>query len=111
MIKTTSIVLLIGLVPLSGSCKSATLEETRLKLMASSPLYFCRQLPKTQIHFGDKDNITAAIQGDMLFNAMKTAGLQDRMEFFVYKDRTHQNIGTDNDEMENRINDFFSQLY
>lgn len=90
---------------------TATLEETRVKMIASSPLYFCRQLPKTQIHFGEKDNITAAAQGELLLNAMKTAGLQDSMELFIYKDRGHSDIGTGNNEMEERIHNFFSQLY
>jgi dienelactone hydrolase len=90
---------------------SATLEETRIKMIASSPLYFCRQLPKTQIHFGDKDDITPSSQGEMLFNAMKNSGLEDRMEFYLYKDRTHTNVGSNNTEMEERINTFFRQLY
>lgn len=90
---------------------SATLEDTRIKMIASSPLYFCRQLPKAQMHFGDKDDITPSAQGEMLFNIMKDSGLEDRMQFYLYKDRTHSNIGNNNAEMEERINTFFSQLY
>jgi dipeptidyl aminopeptidase/acylaminoacyl peptidase len=80
-------------------------------MIASSPLYFCRQLPKTQMHFGDKDNITPAAQGEMLFTAMQSAGMADSIEFFVYKGREHSDIGTNNNEMEERINTFFHQLY
>jgi dienelactone hydrolase len=91
---------------------TATLEETRIKMIASSPLYFCSQLPKTQIHFGEKDNITPAAQGQLLFNAMKTLGLQDRIEMFVYKGRSHSDIGNNNNnEMGDRIQSFFRQLW
>lgn len=90
---------------------AATLEQTRIKIIASSPLHFCSGLPKTQIHFGDKDQITPAAQGQLLVNAMKSLGLQDRIESFVYSDRTHSNIGTNNNEMEERIQSFFHQLW
>jgi dienelactone hydrolase len=90
---------------------TSTLEEARTKMIASSPLYFCDQLSKTQIHFGDKDDITPAVQGEMLFNAMKSLGLQDSIELFLYKDRGHSNIGISNVEMEERIQGFFSQLW
>jgi len=91
--------------------KSAALEDTRVKMIASSPLYFCKQLPKTQIHFGDKDNITPASQGEKLFNAMKASGLESSMEFYLYKNRGHTDIGNNNPEMDERINSFFHQLY
>jgi len=90
---------------------SATLEETRTKMIASSPLYFCGKLPETQIHYGDKDDITPSAQGEMLFNAMKNSGLEDHIDFYLYKDRTHTSIGINNAEMEERINTFFRQLY
>jgi dienelactone hydrolase len=90
---------------------TATPEQTRSKMIASSPLYFCSQLPKTQIHFGDKDQITPPAQGQMLGSAMKSLGLQDSIESFIYKDRMHSNIGNDNKEMEERIQRFFHQLW
>jgi dipeptidyl aminopeptidase/acylaminoacyl peptidase len=90
---------------------TVTLKQARTKMIASSPLYFCSQLPKTQIHFGDKDEITPATQGQLLFNAMKSLGLQDTLESFLYKDRTHTNIGTNNNEMGERIQNFFNQLW
>lgn len=88
--------------------KTATLEETRLKMIASSPLYFVKDLPKTQVHFGAKDVITPPGQGQKLMNAMKALGLEDRMELFIYPDYTHE-MGN-NPEMEARIKTFFSQL-
>jgi dipeptidyl aminopeptidase/acylaminoacyl peptidase len=90
---------------------TATLEQTRTKMIASSPLYFCSQLPKTQIHFGDKDEITPAAQGQLLFSAMKSLSLQDSIELFLYSGRTHTNIGINNNEMENGIQSFFRQLW
>lgn len=88
----------------------ATLQETRTKMLASSPLYFCRQLPEAQIHFGEKDDITPPHQGELLFNAMKAAGRAADIEFFIYKDRSHHNIGDHNNEMQERIERFFQQL-
>jgi len=80
-------------------------------MIASSPLYFCDQLPKTQMHCAENDWITPASQGEMLLNTMKNRGLGDRVELFIYKSRDHSNIATDNTEMEARINAFFHQLY
>jgi pimeloyl-ACP methyl ester carboxylesterase len=88
----------------------ATLEETRTKMIASSPLYFCSELAKTQMHFGEKDDITPALQGQMLFNALPV-GLKDSVKLFIYKDRTHATIGSNNHEMEERIQNFFSELW
>ncbi len=90
---------------------SSTLEETRRKIIASSPLYFCNRLPKTQMHFGQNDEITPAFQGEMLFNAMKDAGLSDSIRLFIYPNRDHSNIASGNNEMEERIRLFFRELY
>jgi hypothetical protein len=54
--------------------QNSTLEETRLKMIASSPLYFYHHLPRIQMHFGQNDDITPAAQGQMLLNAMNNAG-------------------------------------
>lgn len=88
----------------------ATPQETRMKMIASSPLYFCSELPKTQMHFGEKDAITPVGQGTMLFNSLPIS-LKGSVEFFVYKDRTHSNIGSNNNEMEQRIRTFFRALW
>jgi pimeloyl-ACP methyl ester carboxylesterase len=90
---------------------TATLQQARTKLIASSPLYFCSQLPKAQIHFGENDDITPTTEGDKMVNAMKASGHSDNLEMFVYKDRDHTNIGTDNTEMAERIKAFFSALW
>lgn len=90
--------------------KQATLAQTRLKMIASSPVYFCSRLPKTQIHFGDADIITPAGQGEMLVSAMKDAGKEGNITLFIYKGKSHDNIGFDNNEMQQRIEQFFRQL-
>ena len=90
---------------------NATLEQTRMKMIASSPLFFCRQLPKTQIHFGDKDDITPVTQGEMLFNSMRISGLDSNMEFYIYPNRDHHNIADNNSIMADRIQGFFRQLW
>ncbi len=89
---------------------SATLEETRKKLLAASPLYFCKHLPEIQAHFGDQDNITPPVQGELLRNAMKDAGKEANIELFIYKGRSHENIGNNNVEMQQRIEDFFRRI-
>lgn len=89
---------------------TATLEETRIKMIASSPLYFCSELPKTQMHFGEKDAITPEGQGQMLLDALPVA-LKDSVKLFFYKDRTHTTIGNNNNEMEERIQSFFRELW
>ncbi|HEY8954719.1 alpha/beta hydrolase family protein [Chitinophaga sp.] len=89
---------------------SATLEETRKKLLAASPLYFCNHLPEIQAHFGDQDNITPPAQGELLRNAMKDAGKEADIGLFIYKGRGHENIGNNNLEMQQRIENFFRQI-
>ena len=88
-----------------------TISQARLRMIASSPYYFYRQLPKTQIHFAEKDDITPVTQGQKLFDAMKAAGLDGDMQYFIYNGRDHHNIGDKNTEMEDRISQFFKQLY
>jgi hypothetical protein len=90
--------------------QQVTLEETRLKMIASSPLYFCERLPRTQMHFGEKDDITPAAQGQLLFDAMNNRGLQDKIALFIYPNRGHSDIAQDNHEMEQCIRNFFDEL-
>lgn len=90
---------------------SSIIAETRRLMIASSPLYFCSKLPKTQLHSAEKDKITPAAQGDLLFNAMKELGLQNRVQVFVYPGRDHNNIADGNTELNTRINNFFAELY
>ncbi|MET3878858.1 prolyl oligopeptidase family serine peptidase [Chitinophaga sp. OAE865] len=88
-----------------------TIAETRQLMIASSPLYFCSRLPKTQLHCGEKDRITPASQGELLFNRMKDLGLEDKVKLFIYPDRTHDDITTNNTELQTRINQFFGELW
>ncbi|HEX2630557.1 MAG TPA: prolyl oligopeptidase family serine peptidase [Chitinophagaceae bacterium] len=90
---------------------NATVEETRRKMIASSPLYFCELLPKTQIHFGENDTITPAEQGQLLLNAMRSLGLEINLELYTYPGRSHHDIRSNNTELENRIRSFFSPLW
>lgn len=89
---------------------NATLEETRKKLLAATPLYFCKHLPEIQVHFGDQDNITPPVQGELLLNAMKDAGKEADIELFIYKGRGHHDIGNNNSEMQQKIEDFFRRI-
>jgi dipeptidyl aminopeptidase/acylaminoacyl peptidase len=90
---------------------TASIAETRRNMIASSPIYFCSRLPKTQLHCAANDRITPVAQGEMLMKAMKDLGLEDRVELFIYPNRDHSTIGTGNTEMENRIRGFFSELW
>ncbi|QHT67416.1 prolyl oligopeptidase family serine peptidase [Rhodocytophaga rosea] len=90
---------------------SKSVTETRQKMIASSPLFFCESLPKTQIHFGAEDTITPAEQGDLLHNRLKESGLESILEFYTYPGRSHANIASDNHELTNRIQTFLSQLF
>lgn len=87
-----------------------TIEETRKKMIASSPYYFCEDLPKIQIHFGEKDEITPPSEGELLYNKMKELGLEKNIEFYKYADRFHENITSDNPELQERIDQFIEQL-
>jgi dienelactone hydrolase len=90
---------------------SMSVTETRQKMIASSPLFFCESLPKTQIHFGSEDMITPAEQGDLLHNRLKELGLESILEFYTYQGKSHTNIANDNQELTNRIQTFLSQLF
>lgn len=90
--------------------QSLSIEATRMKMIASSPMYFYQHLPKTQLHFGKNDKITPAYQGEMLYNKMKESELEDNIEYFIYNNRDHHSIGNNNPEMEERIKSFFEQI-
>lgn len=90
---------------------TATVAETRAKLIASSPLYFCSQLAGAQVHMGEKDEIVPYWNGQLLFDAMKAAGKQDNIELYIYKDCGHADIATGNVEMGQRIKAFFGAFY
>lgn len=90
---------------------SKSVFETRQKMIASSPVFFCESLPKTQIHYGSEDKITPVEQGDLLNNRLKELGLEGKLEFHIYQGRSHTDIGSDNQDLHNRIQVFLSQLF
>ncbi|HSC54993.1 MAG TPA: prolyl oligopeptidase family serine peptidase [Phnomibacter sp.] len=86
-----------------------TLEETRNKIIASSPLYFAQYLPLTQLHLGSKDANVPVSQGYALQE--KLAGLSNASKFQLYTyDKTHFDIATNNPDLTERIKQFFAQL-
>jgi dienelactone hydrolase len=89
---------------------NAAIEEARTKLIASSPLYFIDSLPKTQLHLAADDDIVPVSQGDQILTKSKQKGISNQIEVFVYKDRDHHNIAQDNQEMNQRIEAFMTQL-
>jgi dipeptidyl aminopeptidase/acylaminoacyl peptidase len=90
--------------------KTETLNTARLNMIASSPIFFADRLPKTQVHFAEDDQIVPLSQGVELRTRMTEIGLQDRFEMFVYEGKDHSNIAVDNKEMNDRIEELFSQL-
>jgi pimeloyl-ACP methyl ester carboxylesterase len=87
----------------------SSMQSARSKMIASSPLYFAQYLPKTQLHLGKNDRIVPVSQGEDLKMAMTNLGMKDSLELFIY-DRTHENIATDNQELNDRINEFLKQF-
>ena len=87
---------------------TSTIAQTRQLIIASSPFYFAKRIPKAQLHAAQNDRITPASQAELLFNEMKKQGVGDRAALFIYPDRDHSNITTGNTELESRINAFFS---
>ncbi|MBO9562739.1 MAG: prolyl oligopeptidase family serine peptidase [Niastella sp.] len=89
---------------------SETLPVARQRLIASSPTFFYQSLPPTQMHFGEKDDITPPQPAVILFDKMKAAGMGANISYFEYSNRDHYNIGIDNPELQTRINTFLDQL-
>ncbi|MES2620312.1 MAG: prolyl oligopeptidase family serine peptidase [Bacteroidota bacterium] len=88
--------------------ENATIEATRKKLIASSPYYFAKYLPLTQLHMGLKDVRVPIGQAHKLEQKMNELGKSGGFRLFTY-DRTHDDIGQDNMEMQTRIEEFLSQ--
>jgi len=85
-------------------------ESARLKMIASSPVYFAELLPKTQLHLGENDRIVPVSQGEELKAAMTKLGRADSLDFFIYEGRTHQNMAIDNKLLSDRITEFLKQF-
>lgn len=88
--------------------KGTTVQQARHKMIASSPVYFSKYLPQTQLHLAENDRIVPVSQGEQLERVMKDAGLDDTFELFIYKGRDHSNIGNNNMELINRLNQFLT---
>ena len=87
-----------------------SIADSRHLLIASSPIFFAQNLSQTQLHFAGNDEIVPVSQGEMLAQKMNDLGLNDIFELYIYEDRSHQDIGINNQEMRNRIEEFLSQL-
>jgi pimeloyl-ACP methyl ester carboxylesterase len=86
-----------------------TLIDTRNKMIASSPIYFAKYLPLTQLHMGLKDWNVPINQGYDFEEEIKQLGMEETLQLFTY-DRTHTDIATNNAELSNRIEQFLSRL-
>ena len=89
---------------------SQSVAQARLNMIASSAIYFAGNLPRTQLHLAVDDKIVPISQGEELETKMKSIGLADRLEYFVYAGRDHTSIGTGNTEMNTRISQFLTQV-
>jgi len=87
----------------------STLDETRKKIIASSPLFFAEHLPLTQLHMGLNDEIVPVNQGYQLEQKITQLGMSSTFQLYTY-DRSHTDIASNNAELEERIEEFLSQL-
>lgn len=85
-----------------------TIAEARHRMIASSPVYFANELPKTQYHLAADDKIVPVSQGDELVEKMHELGFSNQLEYYVYEGRDHGNIATSNTELNTRIEQFVS---
>ncbi len=89
---------------------NTNLQSARLKMIASSPEFFAELLPKTQLHLGQEDRIVPVAQGEELKKIMESLGMGDSLDLFIYENRSHENIASENKELNDRINSFLKQL-
>ena len=89
--------------------RQPSLEETRNKILASSPIYFAQHLPLAQLHMGLKDTNVPVKQGYDLEEKIGALGNAEKFQLFTY-DKTHADIATDNPELAERIKVFLSLL-
>ena len=68
--------------PLAGE---RDLAETRLHLLASSPLWFAESLPPSQIHYGEEDNVVSPRNGRALLQRLPAG----RAEALFYENAGH----------------------
>lgn len=53
---------------------TSSIEATRLRVIASSPLYFAESLPPVQLHYGGEDIIVPVSNGVLLANRLRARG-------------------------------------
>lgn len=84
------------------------LKETRLHMIASSPLYFVRNLPKTEAHYGVKDGMVPIRNAQEFQRAMLAAGRNDSsFRIFFYGESGHD---LDNDFSVKRSRAFLTEI-
>jgi dienelactone hydrolase len=88
----------------------SALSEVRHKMIASSPVFFAKDLPKTQLHLAANDVIVPPSQGEELKNVINNLGQGSTFEMFIYEGRDHSNIAESNTDMTDRIKQFLKQL-
>ena len=70
----------------------ATLSDVRRNMIASSPLYFARRLPPTQLHYGLEDPSVPVRNGKELVASMRAHGVKfvaGRYEAYFYPGQGH----------------------
>jgi dipeptidyl aminopeptidase/acylaminoacyl peptidase len=68
----------------------ADLAAVRRNMIASSPLYFAKRLPRTQLHYGLEDPFVPVRNGRKLVEAMRAAGVPaSRYEAHFYPNEGH----------------------
>jgi dienelactone hydrolase len=95
---------------LGDLANGATLSDVRHKMIASSPVFFAKDLPKTQLHLAANDVIVPVSQGEELKKVINDLGQSATFEMFVYEGRSHSNIADNNTDMTDRIKLFLKQL-
>jgi len=95
---------------LSDLANGSALADVRHKMIASSPIFFAKDLPKTQLHLAANDVIVPVSQGEELKDVINNLGQSAAFEMFIYEGRDHSNIADGNTEMNDRITLFLKQL-
>lgn len=83
-----------------------TIDEARQDMIASSPLFFAEKLPSTQLHLGENDRIVPPDQGAQLIQQIDALSLDIDFQLFVYENRNHSDIVSDNQILRDRIEAF-----
>jgi hypothetical protein len=86
--------------------KKYSVAQARHIMIASSPVFFARMLPDSQMHLATDDTIVPVSQGDEL----KAKADPQLFQLFTYPGRDHTNIANENTEMNSRIESFLSNL-